>query len=103
MRISDWSSDVCSSDLLVLKHRVLAIKELARLLLVKIDLHRELPDLGNGRDAIALVDGELRFAGALAPRQRRARYKAVRKAGVVRGDSLRQPLTRGNQIGRAHV
>src|SRR3546814_3703323 len=45
--------------LLVLKHGVLAIKKLACPLLVAIDLHRELPDLGDGRDAIALVQGEL--------------------------------------------
>src|SRR3546814_11423472 len=73
MRIRDWSSDVCSSDLLACP------------LLVAIDLHRELPDLGDGRDAIALVQGELWCAGALAPRQRRAWHEAVRKGGVIGG------------------
>src|SRR3546814_19161545 len=99
MRISDWSSDVCSSDLrlLVLKHGVLAIKKLACPLLVAIDLHRELPDLGDGRDAIALVQGELWCAGALAPRQRRAWHETVRKVGVIGGDSFRQPLERGKR------
>src|SRR3546814_4164117 len=100
MRISDWSSDVCASDLtcrrgrrsdscrepdrrspascgaavsgateeiddevgadsgvggnvdrlLVLKHGVLAIKKLECPLLVAIDLHRELPDLGRSEE-----------------------------------------------------
>src|SRR3546814_16806709 len=73
MRIRDWSSDVCSSDLLACP------------LLVAIDLHRELPDLGDGRDAIALVQGELWCAGALAPRPRRAWHETVRKVGVIGG------------------
>src|SRR3546814_8582700 len=81
----------------VLRHRVPAIGELARLLFVAIDIHRELPDLGDGCDAVALVDGELRLAGALAPRQRRARHDAVGEAGVVRGDSFRQALERGKR------
>src|SRR3546814_1948530 len=85
MRIRDWSSDVCSSDLLACP------------LLVAIELHRELPDLGDGRDAIALVQGELWCAGALAPRQRRAWHETVRKVGVIGGDSFRQPLERGKR------
>src|SRR3546814_2083571 len=92
MRISDCSSDVFSSD-----RGVLAIKKLACPLLVAIDLHRELPDLGDGRDAIALVQGELWCAGALAPRQRRAWHETVRKVGVIGGDSFRQPLERGKR------
>src|SRR3546814_11708394 len=95
MRISDCSSDVFSSD-----RGVLAIKKLACHLLVAIDLHRELPDLGDGRDAIALVQGELWCAGALAPRQRRACNETVRKVGVIGGDSFRQPLARGKRVDR---
>src|SRR3546814_3831298 len=54
MRISDWSSDVCSSDLLDARHgtpRVEVIESLARGLQIALGIGERGPDHGHGGDA----------------------------------------------------
>src|SRR3546814_12340199 len=51
MRISDWSSDVCSSDLLLL---------LSAALLLLVGLAEALVGLGRGRKGVALLAGRRR-------------------------------------------
>src|SRR3546814_9815341 len=82
MRISDWSSDVCSSDLLFMDHRVIGdgLLEVGLLLLTRqlavqqkiADVH-EVALLGQFLDRITAVqqnalvaidEGDLRFTGA---------------------------------------
>src|SRR3546814_6776746 len=110
MRISDWSSDVCSSDLFVTARHIVG-EHLRRSRIVAIDLVADL-------DSLNIVDDEIsahrRLSGQeeLARRSRQApRYASLndgrRSAG--RGEGRRDrawggpPLDPSVQIGRAHV
>src|SRR3546814_9805556 len=110
MRISDWSSDVCSSDLFLLRHdrarqfRFAAMQDAAgRRLLAEHGLEPDDPmsflllDASGARtDSDAIIAVLARLGGA---------WRAARLLRLV-PRWLRDPLYRRlarNQIGRAHV
>src|SRR3546814_20630 len=79
MRISDWSSDVCSSDLLVLDAAVPAADAEARL---RAGLDHDVPEVLGARDLLR---------GAAQPR-RRVRGSVCRGLRIGRGCAGSPPL-----------
>src|SRR3546814_18880353 len=98
MRISDWSSDVCSSDLLALAHEQALLDLLARQhgIARQLDLrHAELVALGDARDDehVALVGADLDLGAVeaevdVAAFQVRSEERRVGKEGVSKCKSL---------------
>src|SRR3546814_3755447 len=90
MRISDWSSDVCSSDLVIVAGR-----------------RQEALDRAiAGREHMAAMTLDIGDAGAIEDFARRAIAEhpdlnvLINNAGIMRFESLDR---RSDQIGRAHV
>src|SRR3546814_1708306 len=79
MRISDWSSDVCSSDLV----GPALCRSPVGVLLKQLDV--ELVELAGGADVEAVFAGLLYGGDA---RERQERSDVVRKIGVGAGDGL---------------
>src|SRR3546814_1842132 len=92
MRISDWSSDVCSSDLTVLPGL--------------IDLHTHLADLGQSADLAAPMKASPAETALVGARNARvtleAGFTSVRDVGTYRGltdVALRNAIERGDVRG----
>src|SRR3546814_18143315 len=95
MRISDWSSDVCSSDLLVAARRI-DLPDAFALLERLADLDRETRKLPrHGRAQVERIE--------VAPRDLEARFKRGRRRALLREMARLEPFggRPAVQIGRA--
>src|SRR3546814_6487587 len=99
MRISDWSSDVCSSDLRGKRPQMAAIAEAGADLVIVTD------DNPRGEDGDAIVaDIVAGFSKPAAVVVERNRRKAIaREVGEAGADDIVLIAGKGAEIGRANV
>src|SRR3546814_8660509 len=98
MRISDWSSDVCSSDLAALHAGLLAEAEPRPVLVVEQRAGGAGGDAGEAEGAARSVDGD-----AAEGRARRQRQQVDRRRRLVVQVTQREEGAAALEIGRAHV
>src|SRR3546814_8142651 len=125
MRISDWSSDVCSSDLLAIRRVETVVLREGRL---SLSLHQEKQRRSQKSDFVSMVSHELRtplqaigtaadllerFGDQMSEPERREETRTIRgEVGtlarlvddvLVMGRAEATADSRGHEIGRAHV
>src|SRR3546814_8713495 len=98
MRISDWSSDVCSSDLRHVAPAIASFLEAHPDVDVSLDLSDRIADLANENIDCAIRVGELTDSRLV-----RVHLAENRRVVVASPAYLKRRGTPKHQIGRAHV